>query len=169
VVTIPLATAAIAVVYILQYRIEGAPRTLLVAIHFLSVCAIIVGYSYLCFLHYHAGWLQIPGWTVFVLGSGLFWRATFRHSACLIPRSGYDVMAAGPYDHIRHPMYAGGVAAALGLLAVSPSREVLVAWLVLAVSLWCLIEVEERELCHRLGSNYVSYCERTKRLIPRLI
>jgi protein-S-isoprenylcysteine O-methyltransferase Ste14 len=78
-------------------------------------------------------------------------------------------MAAGPYGYIRHPMYAGGLTAALGLLAVSLSREVLVAWLVLGASLWCLVEIEERELRQRLGSNYESYSRKTKRLIPRLI
>ena len=167
--TIPLASAAIAVVYLLQYRTARRWRTPLVAIHFLAVSGIITTYAYLCFTHYNGGVSQIAGWIAFALGSAFFWYSAFIHKASLVPRDGYGVMASGPYGYIRHPIYAGGLLAALGLLAVSPSRELAVAWVVLAVSLWALTEIEERELRERLGSDYESYCRRTKRLVPGLI
>ena len=80
---------------------------------------------------------------------------------------GQPVIERGPYRLLRHPSYAGGELALLGVGLVSGNwlSPVLyfVPWLVAHAY---RIKVEERALRETLGEPYRSYCERTWRLVP---
>jgi protein-S-isoprenylcysteine O-methyltransferase Ste14 len=165
-VLIWLATAVIGCAYWVQYRMGPGWRRVAVAVHFAAVVAIIGSYGALCWRHFYPTPWAYLGWPLFGAGSALFWLAAFWHPACLIPRDQVGVVATGPYRYVRHPMYAGGLLAALGLIGVAPSVEVATAWMALAASLWMLVAFEERELSARLGEAYGPYRHRTKRLVP---
>ena len=79
---------------------------------------------------------------------------------------GGEMASAGIYSRIRHPRYAGMMAAVAGacLLLATPAM-----WLVAGVW-WLLamlsIAMEERELRARFGPAYVEYSRRVPRILP---
>jgi protein-S-isoprenylcysteine O-methyltransferase Ste14 len=162
-------TLLIGVVYRIQYAVCKRTQHILVAVHFSSVTVIIVSYCLLCLKHHSPGQLSWLGWTTFALGSVVFWYCTFIHAACLVPDESKGLVSRGPYRFVRHPMYSGGLLAALGLAIVTAKWEVIVAWAVLFAALWWLAFWEELELENRLGSSYRSYRAHTKRLVPGVL
>jgi len=162
----PLGSLLIAWAYVAQYRTGSVSRTLLVAVHAASIALIVLSYFKLVWdFRIDTTW-QYPGWAVFAIGSAIFWHAAFVHKASLVPQQDYRVFSGGPYRFIRHPIYAGGVLGAAGLILVAPAWQVVAVWLVLFVSLWVLLTIEEHELHYRYGDSYDQFCRRTKRLIP---
>jgi protein-S-isoprenylcysteine O-methyltransferase len=79
----------------------------------------------------------------------------------------HRVVDSGPYGLIRHPSYAGALAAFLGL-GICTENLVSAAVLVVPITLAFLrrIAVEEAALGEALGRDYTSYAARTKRLVP---
>jgi protein-S-isoprenylcysteine O-methyltransferase Ste14 len=77
------------------------------------------------------------------------------------------VVTAGPYRVLRHPGYAGGMLAMIGLGVLWGNwvsfAVIVVLWLVIII--W-RIRVEERALLAALGDRYRSYAVHHKRLIP---
>lgn len=79
----------------------------------------------------------------------------------------HEIIDTGPYRRIRHPSYAGALFAFLGL-ALSLTNWVSLAVVVLPIFLAFSrrISIEETALASALGSPYINYMRRTKRLIP---
>ncbi len=79
---------------------------------------------------------------------------------------GGEMVSAGIYSRLRHPRYAGMIAAVAGacLLAATPRM-----WLVAAVW-WLLamfsVAMEESELRARFGPAYAEYSRRVPRILP---
>lgn len=132
-------------------------------------------------------WVRVVGAVVLLAGlaftgwAGWFrgWRATLESShATLVKllrhrpleeRHGRTepLVVAGPYRHVRHPMYAGVVLLALGIALAVDRTAALVAALVLwAWFYFVLGPFEERELVALFGGAYVDYMRRTPRLLP---
>lgn len=166
IITIPLASLVIGVVYLLQYKVKPFLRFYLVIIHFLAVVAIITVYFYLCYKYYEPTMWQYSGGIIFIIGSFIFLYSAFVHSASLVPKENYSVVARGPYRYVRHPIYAGGILGAFGLIGVAPASEVFIIWCILLMTLLILLLIEERELNLRFGESYRKYCNNTKRLFP---
>jgi len=162
----PVSCLLIAWVYRRQYAAGSAARQAMVAVHTLSVAAIVLTYFWLCWDHFRPTPWMYPGWAVFAAGSILFWYAAFRHKASLVPREGYTLFNEGPYRYMRHPIYTGGIFGAAGLALVAPAWEVWMVWGVLVASLCVLIALEEAELRKRYNGAYTAYCKHTARLIP---
>ena len=83
--------------------------------------------------------------------------------------SGHEIIDTGPYRYIRHPSYAGALLAFLGL-ALTLLNWVSLAVIVLPI-VWAFgrrISIEETALASALGSPYINYMRRTKRLVPIL-
>lgn len=81
------------------------------------------------------------------------------------PRGGGPVSEAGPYRHIRHPLYAGLLAVLAFVPHMTPDR----AWLVALIATYVLVAIplEEASLLRIFGDNYVAYCARVRsRLLP---
>jgi len=121
------------------------------------------------------GWSRIPG-AVALLGDALLasgftlvffvFRENSHASATIEVSAGQRVVATGPYRHVRHPMYAGGLLilaatpVALGSLVALPLVLPLLG--VLVFRLWD----EERMLSLELPG-YREYCQEVRfRLIP---
>lgn len=78
-----------------------------------------------------------------------------------------EVVDAGPYRWVRHPLYTGEIVSSLGLALIASSAAALGAWLAL-----CGLQVyravrEEQVLLHALP-DYRSYRSRTAALVPGL-
>ena len=118
-------------------------------------------------------WPVIPevGYRLVAAGLALRWYSVFYlgrfFTTNVALASDHRVIDSGPYRLIRHPSYAGGLIATLGLCLVIQN------WLSLliiftcscAVQLW-RIHVEEKALAEGLGDSYRAYMQRTSRLIP---
>lgn len=79
----------------------------------------------------------------------------------------HRVIDSGPYRYIRHPAYAGSLLTFVGL-GICGGNVVSLGVLVAPIALAFLrrIGIEEAALKAALGSGYVDYAERTKRLVP---
>ncbi len=107
-----------------------------------------------------AGWLEVAGACVAILGGVLFlWARRSRMQQPLKPE--------GPYRVLRHPAYAGYLLAGLGLALGYSSLWGAAALLLLLLPavLW-RIQVDEKLLQVKFGSQFADYASRTKRLIP---
>lgn len=76
-----------------------------------------------------------------------------------------ELVTAGPYRLIRHPMYASLLLVALGLVLAAPSLWRWLIWAALLVNLVVKLRYEEGLLLARFPA-YADYRRRTWRLLP---
>jgi protein-S-isoprenylcysteine O-methyltransferase Ste14 len=75
----------------------------------------------------------------------------------------------GPYRYVRNPMISGVIFVLFGEALVLLSKPHLEWALIFLVANFIYIPIlEEPQLKHRFGSDYVEYCRNVPRLIPRL-
>lgn len=80
---------------------------------------------------------------------------------------GHQVIDTGPYRLLRHPSYTGLLLMFLGTGIASGNLLTLLIFVLLpAAALLHRIAIEEAVLSGALGSRYVDYMSKTKRLIP---
>ncbi len=119
------------------------------------------------------GWLS---WTGAALGlvtvpavSWVFTSLGRNVSETVLTKRDHELVAAGPYRWVRHPLYTTGLALILAIgLMLSSWLILLLAAITLAFMWFVVIPVEERELLARFGDRYREYTEATGRLLPRL-
>lgn len=79
------------------------------------------------------------------------------------------VIDVGPYRLIRHPSYAGGALAAIGIgLSLRYALGPAIAATPYLLSMLVRMSVEEQALSQAIGAPYLAYMRRTKRLVPYL-
>jgi protein-S-isoprenylcysteine O-methyltransferase Ste14 len=81
---------------------------------------------------------------------------------------GDKVMAAGPYRHLRNPLYLGSLLLAVSIAILMPPSGALVFLVLVAVFYLRLIFGEEAFLAGRLGEPYLEYKKQVPRLLPSL-
>src|SRR5450755_3254480 len=115
--------------------------------------------------------LQVVG-AVALMGSFLLISLTFRENSFLSPtvriqeERGQTVISTGPYQYVRHPMYAGGLLLFLGTSLLLGSWYGLLLVLVMMPGLAVRAVLEERVLREELPG-YAAYMAQVKyRLIP---
>lgn len=103
--------------------------------------------------------VAIRGWSFLTLGR--YFTFTVKVS------SDQAVVAAGPYRVLRHPGYAGGLLATIGI-GVMWGNWLSLATLTLLTAVFILwrIRVEERALFGTLNERYRVYAAQHKRLVP---
>jgi protein-S-isoprenylcysteine O-methyltransferase Ste14 len=101
----------------------------------------------------------LRGWSFLALGENF--------TAVIKVSPDQPVAAHGPYRLLRHPSYAGGLLAEVGIAVASANwlcvAVFAVAWT--AVIAW-RIHIEETALLSALGDRYRSYASQHKRLVP---
>lgn len=81
----------------------------------------------------------------------------------------HELIEAGPYRYIRHPIYTGILLAFIGTaLKVGDVRGIF-AVLIVFISFWRKLRMEERMLGETFGEAYAAYRLRTKALIPGVL
>ncbi|HEY1780047.1 MAG TPA: isoprenylcysteine carboxylmethyltransferase family protein [Roseiarcus sp.] len=81
----------------------------------------------------------------------------------------HELIIAGPYRYVRHPIYTGLLLAFVGsALAVGEWRGVL-AVAIVAASFWRKLRLEEAIMRGQFGDAYARYAARTRALIPFLL
>jgi protein-S-isoprenylcysteine O-methyltransferase len=115
--------------------------------------------------------LVATGIGVFVAGLALRWYSMaylgrlFTFDVAIA--ADHKVIDTGPYRHIRHPAYTGSLMTFVGIaLCGGNALSLLVLLAPIALAFMRRIMVEEAALTAALGSGYVHYMARTKRLVP---
>jgi protein-S-isoprenylcysteine O-methyltransferase Ste14 len=99
-------------------------------------------------------------WPVFVLGR--------RFSGLVAIQPGHTLVTSGIYSVVRHPSYLGLIIGSLGWALAFRSGVGLLLTALLIPPLFARIRAEESLLHEQFGAEYIDYCTRTPRLIPRL-
>jgi len=117
---------------------------------------------------------QVLRWTglgLFAAGLGLRWYSMaylgrlFTYDVAIA--ADHRVIDSGPYRLIRHPAYTGSLLSFVGLGVVGGNAlSLLVLVAPIALAFLHRIAIEETALKEALGSRYVDYAARTRRLIP---
>lgn len=111
------------------------------------------------------------GMVLFVAGAGLrwwsFWALGQYFTFTVDVSPDQEVVTAGPYRVLRHPGYAGGLLAMVGIGVVYANWVGLAGFAIpcLLILLW-RIHIEEAALLGTAGDPYRSYAAHHKRLVP---
>jgi protein-S-isoprenylcysteine O-methyltransferase Ste14 len=81
-------------------------------------------------------------------------------------KEGHELVEAGPYRLVRHPIYTGILVGLAGSGIGSGQVKHLVVLGVAAVLLWIKLKVEESLMLRQFPQAYPDYMKRTKALIP---
>jgi protein-S-isoprenylcysteine O-methyltransferase Ste14 len=87
-------------------------------------------------------------------------------SATITEKENHALIDRGPYQIVRHPIYAGGLVAMLGTALVYGEAGCFLAVLVALLAWWFKARVEEEFMTRRFGDQYRRYQREVKRLIP---
>jgi protein-S-isoprenylcysteine O-methyltransferase Ste14 len=126
------------------------------------------------------GWLSFSTSTIDVLALGILFAlagAFIRTwgTAYLTPSvvqdgamHGEGIIAAGPYRHLRNPLYLGTFLHTFALALLMPPSGALFCILAIGLEQLRLIGGEEPFLTAKLGEPYLAYCAKVPRIIPAL-
>ena len=82
---------------------------------------------------------------------------------------GKELVTAGPYRYVRHPVYAAFLSCFNFGLAVFLNNWIYVAWAVLLHGVWHWnVRSEEKLMAAAFPDEYPEYCRSTGRFVPRL-
>lgn len=82
---------------------------------------------------------------------------------------GSKLATAGPYAHVRNPIYLGSVILGFGMVLLMGDRRFLVPCALTFLALYFgLIPAEEEFLSQKFQDEYWAYCQHVPRLFPRL-
>ena len=93
------------------------------------------------------------------------WHLGRNWSAVPTLKEGHELVTAGPYARVRHPIYTGMLMAALGT-ALTIGGVALIAFVACCVAFLWRVPVEERLVQQQFPHDYPAYRARTKALIP---
>jgi protein-S-isoprenylcysteine O-methyltransferase Ste14 len=117
-------------------------------------------------------WLQGVGLAVFLLGLALaIWARVYLGRNWGMPMSQKidpELVTAGPYRSIRHPIYSGIILAMIGT-TIAVSLYWLVAVVVLGAYFIGSAIVEERSMARLFPDSYPEYKRSTKMLVPFIV
>jgi protein-S-isoprenylcysteine O-methyltransferase Ste14 len=78
----------------------------------------------------------------------------------------HELIVSGPYALVRHPIYTGILTGFLGTaIALTEVRGVL-ALVLITISLWAKMRMEEKFMRDQFGATYVNYSKRVAALVP---
>jgi protein-S-isoprenylcysteine O-methyltransferase Ste14 len=100
----------------------------------------------------------------------LLWSlATIKRCMSTSPETGAWAFDAGPYRHIRHPVYLGSLLIWSGAIAASGNGIALVSIMLAMLAAYATRIAHEEQLLKRaVGLPYEAYCQRSWRMIPFL-
>jgi len=82
------------------------------------------------------------------------------------PRAEDKMVANGPFRLVRHPMYTAALSISFGLACLTQSWAFFSVFCIYLVLIFLLIPLEEEGLRKFYGEPYVSYRQRTRKLVP---
>lgn len=156
-------------------QIEPLTSRMVRATVFLSACALLclpripVPFLYRHFLP-NADWPFFVGAAITVAGLlfsvwGRLYLGTNWSRAVTIKQD-HELITSGPYAVVRHPIYTGLLTGFLGTAIATTQIRGLIAFGMIAISLWFKLRLEERFMRQQFGGTYENYARRVPALIP---
>lgn len=96
------------------------------------------------------------------------WLANSGHAATGHDSSPAGVLKTGAFRHVRHPLYAGSMAAYFGLAISTASLLSLAVFVVIFIFYDFIAGYEEGLMEGKYGAEYTEYKRRTGRWLPRI-
>lgn len=90
-------------------------------------------------------------------------------SALVAIKHGHELIVAGPYAYVRHPIYSGLIVAFAGGCLAQGELRSLLALVIVILTFYCKLKREEQWLAQTFGTQYEMYKHKVKALIPYLI
>ena len=83
-------------------------------------------------------------------------------------RQEHQLITAGPYARIRHPLYTAIDSFGLALALVSTNWFFVAFFIICLAGLWFRVPKEEQMMLNQFGEDYKAYMQRTGRFLPKL-
>lgn len=87
-------------------------------------------------------------------------------SSAVTVKKDHELVRAGPYALVRHPIYTGALLALLGTTIVLRETRGLLAFGVAILALWLKSRREEMFMMEQFAAEYAQYKRKVKRLVP---
>jgi len=125
-----------------------------------------------------SGWIGFSAATIFVLALGILlasvgaflrtWGSAYIDPSIVQAGAmhGESVVAAGPYRHLRNPLYLGTFFHTFALALLMPPSGAIFCIVAISLLQFRLIAGEEAFLTAKLGAPYLAYCAKVPRLFP---
>jgi protein-S-isoprenylcysteine O-methyltransferase Ste14 len=84
-------------------------------------------------------------------------------------RQGHELIKAGPYRFVRHPIYTGILLMCFGQAIANGRLQAWLGFLILCIGFWIKLQQEESLLLRHFPGDYSDYRKRVKALVPFLI
>lgn len=81
----------------------------------------------------------------------------------------HELIERGPYRLVRHPIYTGILLALLGTVLLLDEWRALLGFVIMALSFWRKLRLEEAWLSEHFGAVYLDYMRRVKALVPGIL
>ncbi len=117
--------------------------------------------SWLRWVGFALGLLSLAFWTWTQAALGAHW------SAQLQLREEHHLVTTGPYARVRHPLYTGMIAWAVGVALVTANWVFVVFTALSLVGLAVRVPREEQMMLDEFGDEYRAYMHRTGRFVPK--
>jgi protein-S-isoprenylcysteine O-methyltransferase Ste14 len=126
------------------------------------------------------GWLSFSAATIAVLIAGILfaflgaslrtWASAYLGVSVVHSQAmhGDDIVADGPYRHLRNPLYLGTFIHTFALALLMPPSGAIFCVLAIGFFQLRLIAGEEYFLTAKLGASYIAYCAKVPRLLPAI-
>ena len=119
------------------------------------------------------GWGQAAGCLVCAFGLSVTlwarWTLAGNWSSDVTFKQGHELIRTGPYRLVRHPIYTGLLAMALGTALNIGQLRCWLALPLMATAFWIKLNQEERLMLLHFPNEYPAYQKRVKALVPFVI
>ncbi|MHA2426185.1 MAG: isoprenylcysteine carboxylmethyltransferase family protein [Candidatus Thorarchaeota archaeon] len=89
-----------------------------------------------------------------------------QYAAKLEIQKDHELIEAGPYKKVRHPMYTVFILFSLAVALISSNLLILIFAILIAIPFHWISRREERMLIEQFGEDYQKYMNRTGRFLP---
>jgi protein-S-isoprenylcysteine O-methyltransferase Ste14 len=112
-------------------------------------------------------------WSCYTVASLLFavWALQFlgrNWSSSVTIKQDHELITAGPYALVRHPIYTGILAGFLGTAIALSQVGGFIAFVLFFVMFWLKLRKEEQWMRSQFGETYATYAHKTAALVPYL-
>jgi protein-S-isoprenylcysteine O-methyltransferase Ste14 len=89
-------------------------------------------------------------------------------SSAVTIKQGHELITSGPYALVRHPIYTGILTGFLGTAIALAQVRGVIGFVLLFISFWAKLRLEEEWMRSQFGETYATYAHRTAALVPYL-
>jgi protein-S-isoprenylcysteine O-methyltransferase Ste14 len=121
----------------------------------------------------YAQWVGFIGFVCTVVGLSLaIWARIYlgtNWSATVSIRSGHELISAGPYRRIRHPIYTGMLCATAGTALARGEIRGVISFTIVFAAFYLKARKEEKYLEQEFGKDFQVHLNRTGMFLPRIV